>query len=75
MSGASSARAAVDPLDQPGGEAGERLVGLHGRQVGVDGDAEQVDDLLDHLAVLAGVDDQRLQAVGGAQARPRPGPS
>ena len=65
----------VGPLDQPGGEPGERLVRLHRLQVGVDGDAEQVDHLLDHLAVLAGVDDHAAAARRRRAARPRPGPS
>jgi len=45
---------AVDGLDRPGGEAGQRLVPLHQVEVHVGLDAEGIEDLVEHLAVLGG---------------------
>ena len=65
----------VDPLQQPGHQRRERLVRLHHGQVAIDADAEQRDHLLDQLAVLARIDDQRLECRRPAPAQRRPGPS
>ena len=52
----------VDRHEQPGGEARERLVGLHHGEVAVDRDVEEVHHLLEHLPVLARGDHEGAEA-------------
>ena len=47
--------------DRPGRQSGERLVGLHQVQVRIRGDSEDLQHLIEHLAMLAGDTDVRLE--------------
>ena len=48
------ASAAVESLEAAGGQFGQRLIGLHQRQIQIRRQAEVVSHLSQHLAVLAG---------------------
>jgi hypothetical protein len=55
---------AVERREQPRGEIAEPLIRPHHVQIDVGHDAERIEHLPEHLAVLRGGDDHRLQAVG-----------
>ena len=60
---------AVDGGDGAGRQSGERLVRPHEGQVDVGNDAKGLEDLIEHLAVLAGDADVGLELGGPAQGQ------